>query len=169
MEAVGDAIDKREQKLEKEGAFRVRDVGEGPTQRIHKPRWSSEVHKVEEITGSLVKDTAGKTFQTRLVLPVPATSAEVGAPEYLRRGSAQIDAVRRAKLASIHQPLARWLVGRPNHKAQLSQAGSYLRSIGKNWGGIQAIVAARLLGFETSMEGPVTFIKAPQTDIERYS
>ena len=166
---MGDAIDKREQKLEKEGAFRVRDVGQGPIQRGYQPRWSSEVHKVDQVTGSHVKDTDGKTFQTRLVLPVPATSAEVGVPEYLRRGSAQIDAVRRAKLASIHEPLTRWLVRQPNHKAQLSQAGTYLRSVGKSWSGIQAIVAARLLGFETSQEGPITFIRATQADVERYS
>ena len=153
----------------KEGAFRVKGVTDGPAQRGCKPRRSSEVYQVDQVTGSLVKDAKGKTFQTRLVLPVPATSAEVGAPEYLRRGSAQIDAVRRAKLASIHEPLARWLVSRPGHKAQLSQAATYLRSIGKNWGGIQAVVPAKLLGFETYAEGPVTFIKASSADVERYS
>lgn len=169
VEAVAEQVEKTGGKLEKEGAFRVKDLTDGPVRRGYKPRWSSEVHKVDQVTGSLVKDTEGKTFQTRLVLPVPATSAEVGVPEYLRRGSAQIDAVRRAKLASIHEPLTRWLVRQPNHKAQLSQAGTYLRSIGKSWSGIQAIVAARLLGFETSQEGPITFIRATQADVERYS
>ena len=90
-------------------------------------------------------------------------------PDYMRRGSAQVDAVRRAKLASIHEPLAKWLVRQPNHKAQLSQAGTYLRSIGKNWSGIQAAVAARLMGFETFSEGPITYLRASPADIGRYS
>ena len=162
-------MEKMGQKLEKEGAFRVREETDGPITRGWKPKWKSAVHKVDEVTGSYVRDTAGNTFQTRLVLPVPATTREVTVPDYMRRGSAQVDAVRKAKLASIHEPLAKWLVRQPDHKAQLSQAGTYLRSVGKNWSGIQAVVAARLMGFETFSEGPITYLRASPADIERYS
>ena len=87
LEATGDAMEATGKKLEKEGAFRVRDETDGPITRGWKPKWKSAVHKVDEVTGSYVKDTAGNTFQTRLVLPVPATSREATVPEHMRRAA----------------------------------------------------------------------------------
>ena len=39
------------------------------------PNWSSEVHAVQSTDGGQVTDDKGKTYDTRLVLPVSATSS----------------------------------------------------------------------------------------------
>ena len=64
----------RAAKLEEKGGFRTLLQPMAFKRRAGVPNWSSEVHAVQSTAGGQVTDEKGKTYDTRLVLPVPATS-----------------------------------------------------------------------------------------------
>ena len=90
--------EKRAAQLKRDGAFRV----EQPVtkfERHFKPRFSNDVHKVAHVDGGRVTDTKGAVHPTKFVHSVPATSANTQPrDQYVRRGSAQIDAKRQQVL-----------------------------------------------------------------------
>ena len=105
---TSDVILKRKTELEKKGAFRVflAKTG-GLRQRADKARYSEEVHEIDSFPASgIVKDSAGKSFLTKLVMPVPKDSSSL-APErqYERQGSAQTDDIRRTALEPFVQSI----------------------------------------------------------------
>lgn len=101
LQETSDVIQKRQDKFEKTGAFRVYEGRkQGIGQRADKAKWSSEVHEIDSFpTPGTVRDTKGKEFLTKLTLPVPKDSSELAAErQYETRGSAQTDTIRRTAL-----------------------------------------------------------------------
>ena len=81
------------------------------------PNWSSEVHAVQAVTGGRVTDTAGRTFDTRQVLPVAAAS---GTPTIVAGGNVPRDERRRV-LTRVHMQQLKEIVSRVGN-ASVSQA-----------------------------------------------
>ena len=118
--------EKRAAQLKRDGAFRV----EQPVtkfERSFKPRFSDEVHKVAHIDGGRVTDTKGAVHPTKFVHPVPATSANTQPrDQYVRRGSAQVDAKRR----QILQPFVNTVLAeirKAGGTLELWRLGSFLK------------------------------------------
>ena len=65
----------RTHKLTTMGAFRTLLRPTAFKRRAGVPNWSSEVHTVTQVTQTHVTDEKGNTYDTRLVLPVPARSS----------------------------------------------------------------------------------------------
>ena len=98
---TSDVIEKRKDKLEKTGTFRVflPKTG-GLRQRADKAKYNEKVHEIDSFTApGIVKDSEGKEFLTKLVQPVVSDSTSL-APEreYEKKGSAQKDEIRRTAL-----------------------------------------------------------------------
>ena len=90
-------MNKRQEKLEKTGAYRTllnplsfrREL-----RRAGQPNWSEAVRMVQQVTGPRVIDSQRNVAQTKLVLPVAQDSTEVSFQKYATGGSAQLDAKR---------------------------------------------------------------------------
>ena len=136
-------------KLREAGAYRVL-LPKREWPRVDQPRWSAEVHRVQNVRGGYVTDTAGERTQLRFALPVPANSADVEAPRALRGGNAARNTARRQALEPFVTALVAHLqvLGR---SASLQEAGSFLatlpgytdmvRRLNLHAGGIRAVAA----------------------------
>ena len=92
-------ITRRATRLEELGAFRVLlpPTTKGVrANRVDTARYSGEVHKVALVDRGYVEDTEGRRYATKLVLPVPKSSASVA--EGRRGGSTQMEDKRRGIL-----------------------------------------------------------------------
>ena len=115
----------REKKLETTGAFRIQEPW-SKFERSFKPRFSDKVHQIARIEeGNVVVDTQGKKEAVKLVKPVPVGSTDARPGQFARRGSAQVDAKKRA----ILEPFARKVVrhiGRGNDM-ELWRVGEFVK------------------------------------------
>ena len=92
----------RKEKLVEKGAFRTLLQPFAIKRRKGVPNWSNNVHMIESISGGAVQDTKGATYDTRLVLPVAATSTS---SKPFEGGSKPRDDRRRASSREFLQPL----------------------------------------------------------------
>ena len=77
QQLVSDNIDKREADLREKGGFREIDTNTAnhAFRRGHKPMWMPDVRGIAEVTGNFVKDTRGRSFQARRILPTFTAAA----------------------------------------------------------------------------------------------
>ena len=87
--------------------------------RAGMPNWSSEVHTIASVSGGQVRDTEGKSFDTRLVLPVSALSSTPG--QVFAGGSAPRDERRKVLSREFVQPLKE-IVARAGDSINMGQA-----------------------------------------------
>ena len=90
-------VDARADALNNKGAFRVYQAG-GKFERSFKVRYSDEIHRIDEVKGGHVTTQSGKTYMTKLVLPVPLQSETAPSIPFAARGSAQIENKQRTIL-----------------------------------------------------------------------
>ena len=83
-------IDKRKAALERTGAFRVEVPPKG-FRRGHFATFGGEVHKIRDVEGDRVRDSAGQEYRTKFTKAVPATSATVATPQTAMAGSTLTD------------------------------------------------------------------------------
>lgn len=96
--------------------------------RVDQPRWSAEVHRVQNVRGGYVTDNNGERTQLSFALPVPANSADVEHPRALRGGNAARNTARRQAL----EPFVTALVAHLQvlrRSAFLQEAGSFLATL----------------------------------------
>ena len=99
----------RATQVEEKGGFRTLLQPMAFKRRAGIPNWSSEVHAVQSTDGGRVTDDKGKTYDTRLVFPVSATSS---APAQVFAGGSKPRDDRRRNLSrEFLQPLKE-IVGR---------------------------------------------------------
>ena len=101
-------IEKRSQKIQETGQFRVMEDMGGNFTRGFKPRFG-EVRQVREIQGATVVDDKGKDHLTKFVLPIAETTNDGGPRRIEQRGSQLMDATRRARLQPYADELIRFL------------------------------------------------------------
>ena len=98
--------ERRDKKVEEMGAFRTM---EGETRagfrRSFKVLWSGDAHQVAKVEAGKVTDTEGNTYQSRLVFPVPKSSRTMEVPDLARRGSANTNAAKQARLQPFIKPV----------------------------------------------------------------
>lgn len=132
--------EKRKDKLEDVGQFRIMEDAGGNFTRGFKPRFG-EVREVDVVTGSVVKDTKGGEHLTKFVLPVREVTNDAGPRRIELRGSALTNATRRTRL----QPFANKLI-------------TFLRNKG---GSVTTATASKHLreqrGFTTAMNNVPSF------------
>lgn len=93
----------RAEKLENAGGFRTLTQPLQFKRRAGIPNWSTAVHTVQSVRGTAVTDEKGKTFDTRLVLPVNAASTTP--VQVFTGGSVPRDDRRKATSRAYLQPL----------------------------------------------------------------
>ena len=143
-------------KLAETGAFRTL-LPKSSWVRATQPKWSSEVHKLEDVQGSSVKSTQGKTFHISKVLPVDPESKDFPVPASIARGSAARDLNTRRDLEPFAARLKAYLAGGTNGARSLTEVARHAKTLA-GWelamakhrlnrpGGLQQ--ALRLLNFE---------------------
>ena len=118
-------IEKRGQKIENAGQFRIMEDMGGKFTRGFKPRFG-EVRQVREMQGAVVVDNKDKDHLTKFVLPVEDTTNDAGPRRIEQRGSALTDATRRARLRPYADELVNFL-RRNNGHATTATASKHLR------------------------------------------
>ena len=101
-------MEKRAQRLEDTGQFRVMESTGGKFTRGFKPKFG-EVRKVQDIQGPLVRDDQNKDHLTKLVLPASETTEDAGPRRIERTGSAIVDSTGRARLRPFAEELVELL------------------------------------------------------------
>ena len=118
-------VEKRSQKLEDAGQFRIMEDMGGRFTRGFKPRFG-EVRQVKEIQGATVLDDKGKDHLTKFVLPVSETTNDAGPRRIEQRGSALTDATRRQRLQPYATELIKFL-RREGKSVTTATASKHLR------------------------------------------
>ena len=146
-------IKRREDALQRNGAFRNELVPEKHMKRAYEPRWSDQKYEVARVLGGRVYARDGASFPTRHVLPVPKRTGDISTAG-LRGGSeaenrraelepfrAQLEALITAPMALTRAALEMDKI--PFLKAKMTRGMTYRRALD-------------LLGFETTdrMVGP---------------
>ena len=101
-------MEKRAQRLEDTGQFRVMESTGGKFTRGFKPEFG-EVRKVQDIQGAVVIDDQNKDHLTKFVLPVSETTEDAGPRRIEQKGSAIVDNTRRARLKPFAEKLVELL------------------------------------------------------------
>ena len=146
-------IKRREDALQRNGAFRNELVPEKHMKRAYEPRWSDQKYEVARVLGGRVYASDGASFPTRHVLPVPKRTGDISTAG-LRGGSkaenrrAELEPFRAQLKALITAPMALTRAALemdkiPFLKAKMTRGMTYRRALD-------------LLGFETTdrMVGP---------------
>jgi len=128
LQENSDLIEKRMNKLNKTGAFRVY-LGrpDAPKQRGDKAKWSQDIHEVDEfVAPGIVKDTEGDKFLTKLTKAVPKDSSSIaGSKQYETKGSAQTDVIKRRAL----EPYVSRILSLVKHQTNLGVLTSKAKKI----------------------------------------
>ena len=101
-------MEKRAQRLEDTGQFRIMESTGGKFTRGFKPKFG-EVRKVQDIQGALVIDDKNKDHLTKFVLPVSETTEDAGPRRIEQKGSVIVDSTRRARLRPFAEKLVELL------------------------------------------------------------
>ena len=75
-----------------------------------KPRWSTKIYHVAEVSHGTVIDTEGKEASTKEILPVPADTAPLQPPDYL----SNVNQARADAMQPYADALAKTIAGRPD-------------------------------------------------------
>ena len=98
--------ERRDKRVEEMGACRTM---EGETRagfrRSFKVLWSGDAHQVDKVQNGKVTDEKGDTYETRLIFPVPKSSRTMEVPDLARRGSANTNAAKQARLEPYVKPI----------------------------------------------------------------
>ena len=101
-------MEKRAQRLEDTGQFRIMESAGRKFTRGFKPKFG-EVRKVRDIQGPLVTDDQNKDHLTKFVLPVSETTEDEGPRRIEQKGNAIVDSTRRARLRPFAEKLVELL------------------------------------------------------------
>ena len=147
-----DEREKRDKRVAEMGAFRTM---EGETRagfrRSFKVLWSGEAHQVDKVRHGKVTDSKGDTYETRLVFPVPKSSRTMEVPDLARRGSANADAAKQARLEPFVGPIKARLA-RNGGKEKTWTLAKYMREdLGMTIKGTLT-QNLRLMGFKTYVD-----------------
>ena len=82
-------IQKRAERVEKEGAFRVYIHKERLGRRVFDPHWSRETYDAQEVKGAFARDQHGDWHPTKELLPIPKESTELPPPPTKLNAKAQ--------------------------------------------------------------------------------
>ena len=158
-------IEARGKRLLRDGAFRVELPQPKHFGRAYKPRYSDAVHLVARVEGAQVVDAEGRSFATRHVLPVPASTRALDSETSTRaRGSALVDRRRLEGLEPYREALVDFL---GTEARTISATTSFMREQGVALpAGMTYVGALRLLGFVVTIPpngggGTVRNPKAP--------
>ena len=124
MKNNSDQLKRRQQSLENAGSFRHM-LPKQTFQRGYTPKFSNEVHNIEEIKLGRVKDTQGRFYDIARVLPVPKGSAPAAVPQSLAAGSEARSKKQSEELNAFKRPLQEFLSDGPKGMAAV---GTFLRS-----------------------------------------
>ena len=113
----------RQQALENAGSFRHM-LPKQTFSRGYTPKFSNEVHNIEEIKLGRVKDTQGRFYDIARVLPVPKGSAVAAVPQSLAAGSQARDKKQSEELSAFKRPLRQFL---GNDAKGMAAVGGFLR------------------------------------------
>ncbi len=114
-------LEKRTQRLEAEGAYRVPKGDAKTFRRGYNQAYSSDVKQVRDVSGSVVTDTSGAKIDIKRIMPVSSFSGH--AEEGLRDPRRER---KKAKLTAIVDALYAWLS--PGQRVTMSQATAWLKS-----------------------------------------
>ena len=142
-----DIIEKRGQRLERDGAFRDEAPIKNKFERAFTPRFEGKTHLVTKVVGGTVYDEEGKGYLTRHVLPVERSSEAVNTAG-LQGGSERIDRVRLEKLEPFRARIDAF-VGDGKTENEVVR---YMKSLGMDQltnAGFNFRSMLKLLGFST--------------------
>jgi len=113
-------LEKRTQRLETEGAYRVPKGGAKAFRRGYLQAYSSDVKQARDVSGSVVTDTSGAKIDIKRIMPVNEHSgyAEEGLRDPKRER-------KKAKLTALMDALYAWLA--PGERVTMSQATAWLK------------------------------------------
>ena len=119
-------IEKRAQKIEDAGQFRIMEDAGGKFTRGFKPRFG-EIRQVQNISGAVVEDTKNQDHLTKFVLPVKDTTNDQGPRRIEQRGSVLTDATRRSRLQPFANELIRFIRNKGVASVTTATASKHLR------------------------------------------
>jgi len=118
--------EQRGNRLQQMGAFREEVLQKTKFERSFTPRFGDQVHRVKAISGNMVVDEQGRSFPTRHVKAVAATSESVDTSG-MHGGSERIDRVRLQSLEPYKQRIDEF-IGQ-NGKTE-NEVTRYMKSLG---------------------------------------
>ena len=119
-------IEKRAQRIEDAGQFRIMEDTGGKFTRGFKPRFG-EIRQVQQISGAIVEDTKNQDHLTKFVLPVKDATSDAGPRRMEQRGSALTDATRRSRLQPFANELIRFIRSNRVVSVTAATASKHLR------------------------------------------
>ena len=148
QQLVSDNIDKREAELRDAGGFREVDtnVANHAFRRGHKPMWLPDVAEIAEVSGNFVRDTRGKAFQARRVLPTFTAAA------HDRKDGAE------EALVQKHRDVIEAFL-QNKERVPLSSLAAHLRQLGVVLG-VRLVRALQILDIPFWRVGATTYTKA---------
>lgn len=150
-------IHARDEKLVKQGAFRVQDPRRVFT-RSYQPLYGNKVHEVVHAQGGIVLDTDGNVHKSKFTLPVPGGSepVSIASTAGMRGGSALIERRNLAALEPYRGQITSFVA--EGNRIEF-QVADFMKSIGMApliKGGLNYRKALNLLGFNVDGRGFVT-------------
>ena len=150
QQLVSDNIDKRETDLRDKGGFRELDTTavNHAFRRGHKPTWLPDVAEIAEVSGNYVRDTRGRTFQARRIMPTFTAAAHER-----RDGAEEANVQRHREIieAFLHN----------KERVPLSALAAHLRREGVALG-VRLVQALQILDIPFWRVGATTYTKARQ-------
>ena len=119
-----DQILGRQDKLRRDGAYRVYKHKEKLGRRVFEPSWSREIHEAKHVHGAFVTDEHGEQHPTKEVLPVPAESTD------LAIAPLKLNPKTRGMLQRYADRLHAHLTAQPDHRVAASKAHAVLSEVG---------------------------------------
>ena len=149
-------IHARDERLVKQGAFRVQDPNR-PFARSYQPRYGDEVHEVVHAAGGIVLDAKGNVYKSKHTLAVPSGSENIpDITKGMRGGNALIERKNLEVLEPFKDQIKEYVSTDGKWEFQVA---AHMKSLGmtpllKN--GLNYRKALLLLGFKVDEQGRVT-------------
>ena len=144
----------REQRLNREGAFRVENMPKD-FERAFEPKYGDELHQVARVANSTVYDAQGRAYPTRHVSAVPSRTGEVSTAG-LGGGSAVYNRVRTQLIEPYKQAIAAYLGTQTLTIHNLAKYMKTLSATAFESRGLNYKKSLQLLGFTVTPDGRVT-------------
>jgi hypothetical protein len=124
IETNSKQIAERQERLKRDGAFRVFKHKEQLGRRVFEPVWSRDVHQVADVEGAFVKDERGYRHPTKETLSIPQDSTlPADAPHKLNPKA-------RGMLQRYADRLRAFLTAQPDNRTAAGKAHSVLSQVG---------------------------------------
>jgi len=161
----------RKERLQSAGSFRLLLNPTAPKRRADVPNWSSKMHKIDETTGTHVRDAHGNTYNTRLVQPVANTSSAIAQD---KRGPAPRDQQRRQALQRFIPAILQIVRNAGNAGIAMSNLGrqmnakeGFTRTLREQRMSFKQAIDLHAHHFQVSGRGNATRISASAQDVEQ--